>query len=134
MIRRPPGSTRTDTPLPYTTLFRSVAVRDRGRLGRLRVLATGGGVADLVVGRGGRGGSSVRSDPPLESRGVANLDAELGQVGIEHPLEVAVDGGALSPSAGMLHAGAPAAQSPVRVVLRRPSSGPSQRPPFAWSP
>src|SRR3546814_19234001 len=23
MIRRPPGSTRTDTPLPYTTLFRS---------------------------------------------------------------------------------------------------------------
>src|SRR3546814_3966472 len=23
MIRRPPGSTRTDTPFPYTTLFRS---------------------------------------------------------------------------------------------------------------
>src|SRR3546814_19738914 len=23
MIRRPPGSTRTDTPCPYTTLFRS---------------------------------------------------------------------------------------------------------------
>src|SRR3546814_14361863 len=25
MIRRPPGSTRTDTPFPYTTLFRSPA-------------------------------------------------------------------------------------------------------------
>src|SRR3546814_8291621 len=25
MIRRPPGSTRTDTRLPYTTLFRSLA-------------------------------------------------------------------------------------------------------------
>src|SRR3546814_11526966 len=25
MIRRPPRSTRTDTPFPYTTLFRSVA-------------------------------------------------------------------------------------------------------------
>src|SRR3546814_3697771 len=27
MIRRPPRSTRTDTLFPYTTLFRSVAVR-----------------------------------------------------------------------------------------------------------
>src|SRR3546814_4507402 len=29
MIRRPPGSTRTDTPFPYTTLFQSEA--DAGR-------------------------------------------------------------------------------------------------------
>src|SRR3546814_8266400 len=29
MIRRPPRSTRTDTLFPYTTLFRSNAVRDR---------------------------------------------------------------------------------------------------------
>src|SRR3546814_20715334 len=28
MIRRPPRSTRTDTPFPYTTLFRSTARRD----------------------------------------------------------------------------------------------------------
>src|SRR3546814_9880748 len=28
MIRRPPRSTRTDTLFPYTTLFRSVVVRD----------------------------------------------------------------------------------------------------------
>src|SRR3546814_11263601 len=27
MIPRPPGSTRTDTPFPYTTLFRSVEPR-----------------------------------------------------------------------------------------------------------
>src|SRR3546814_20165834 len=26
MIRRPPRSTRTDTPFPYTTLFRSIAL------------------------------------------------------------------------------------------------------------
>src|SRR3546814_19953060 len=34
MIRRPPGSTRTDTLFPYTTLFRSagVDVRPRGRV------------------------------------------------------------------------------------------------------
>src|SRR3546814_13070621 len=31
MIRRPPRSTRTDTPFPYTTLFRSS--RDRGAAG-----------------------------------------------------------------------------------------------------
>src|SRR3546814_8013322 len=29
MIRRPPRSTRTDTLFPYTTLFRSVRVRER---------------------------------------------------------------------------------------------------------
>src|SRR3546814_13744287 len=29
MIRRPPRSTRTDTLFPYTTLFRSLAKRDR---------------------------------------------------------------------------------------------------------
>src|SRR3546814_2778918 len=37
MIRRPPRSTRTDTPCPYTTLFRSAgerldAVGDKGQL------------------------------------------------------------------------------------------------------
>src|SRR3546814_8501073 len=31
MRRRPPRSTRTDTLFPYTTLFRSVEVIDRGR-------------------------------------------------------------------------------------------------------
>src|SRR3546814_3590309 len=30
MIRRPPGSTRTDTRFPYTTLFRSVAELNDG--------------------------------------------------------------------------------------------------------
>src|SRR3546814_2156497 len=30
MIRRPPRSTRTDTPFPYTTLFRSHRIRRRG--------------------------------------------------------------------------------------------------------
>src|SRR3546814_3989229 len=29
IIRRPPRSTRTDTLFPYTTLFRSVAIRER---------------------------------------------------------------------------------------------------------
>src|SRR3546814_11494900 len=33
MIRRPPGSTRTDTLFPYTTLFRSEAEVDSARAG-----------------------------------------------------------------------------------------------------
>src|SRR3546814_1797581 len=39
MIRRPPGSTRTDTLVPYTTLFRSRRVRAgaEGKGGRQRV-------------------------------------------------------------------------------------------------
>src|SRR3546814_15050166 len=31
MIRRPPRSTRTDTLFPYTTLFRSARITNRGR-------------------------------------------------------------------------------------------------------
>src|SRR3712207_8000645 len=40
MIRRPPRSTL----FPYTTLFRSVADRGRGRTGRLGAPADGGGI------------------------------------------------------------------------------------------
>src|SRR3546814_3423250 len=36
MMRRPPRSTRTDTLLPYTTLFRSLRERDRRRDRRAR--------------------------------------------------------------------------------------------------
>src|SRR3546814_13788827 len=35
MIRRPTSSTRTDTPFPYTTLFRSQPVPRRGRAAAL---------------------------------------------------------------------------------------------------
>src|SRR3546814_13689760 len=38
MLRRPPGSTRTDTPFPYTTLFRS-SVQIEGKVGALELLA-----------------------------------------------------------------------------------------------
>src|SRR3546814_9210328 len=42
MIRRPPRSTRTDTLVPYTTLFRSHEARDEVELGR-----AGAGEADF---------------------------------------------------------------------------------------
>src|SRR3546814_6055969 len=43
MIRRPPRATRTDTPFPYTTLFRS--------LGSASSLAKRAGVSDPTVAR-----------------------------------------------------------------------------------
>src|SRR3546814_19712356 len=72
MIRRPPRSTRTDTLLPYTTLFRSRAdgpaevrpvgeaefvagvgaMSDSGRYGATRVAAAFTGFADLTLGAG----------------------------------------------------------------------------------
>src|SRR3546814_8407150 len=47
MIRRPPRSTRTDTPVPYTTLFRSVRVADP----RVLVEAAAGAGSHLPRGR-----------------------------------------------------------------------------------
>src|SRR3546814_20291586 len=55
MIRRPPCSTRTDTLLPYTTLFRSIFIADDiGAAGRLRRARFGG------AGRGGGGDDDRR--------------------------------------------------------------------------
>src|SRR3546814_20742047 len=53
MIRRPPRSTRTDTLLPYTTLFRSLPVPTPalGALAALRTLAFGGRETISAVAR-----------------------------------------------------------------------------------
>src|SRR3546814_11677388 len=52
MTRRPPGSTRTDTLFPYTTLFRSRYVDEPGATLRelARVVRPGGVVAGLEFG------------------------------------------------------------------------------------
>src|SRR3546814_7277490 len=49
MIRRPPRSTRTDTLLPYTTLFRSVHVGDDQRANVLRVQIGAMETADVAL-------------------------------------------------------------------------------------
>src|SRR3546814_4638985 len=61
MIRRPPRSTRTDTPFPYTTLFRSDRAVRRCR-GGAPFLAHG---AVRIASRPhhGRGGGEPRHDP-----------------------------------------------------------------------
>src|SRR3546814_953336 len=76
MIRRPPRSTRTDTLFPYTTLFRSLGLRDRrGGIGPdLQFLSTEGEQALIAA----------EADEPLAER----LD-------VLHPLGVLDEGHAV---------------------------------------
>src|SRR3546814_2510307 len=61
MIRRPPGSTRTDTLLPYTTLFRSTGESFIGPEVRSTDLArTPAGIVAPEDGQSGGGGAARR--------------------------------------------------------------------------
>src|SRR3546814_11690549 len=84
MIRRPPRSTRTDTPFPYTTLFRShVENKNRAVCGQIGVNLT----ERLKLNLGGRyswdranacGGGAI-GDPPTPATGYfsrADCDAQ----------------------------------------------------------
>src|SRR3546814_12265058 len=70
MIRRPPGSTRTDTLFPYTTLFRSklaslgITLTDLGNALERNNTSVGGG----FVNRNGDG-LAVRSDALVRNAG-----------------------------------------------------------------
>src|SRR3546814_1620457 len=68
MIRRPPRSTRTDTPFPYTTLFRSAGIDaqidavDEHADRRLRVGIARGGAQSTNIGRGVTSRATIRSE------------------------------------------------------------------------
>src|SRR3546814_14908171 len=62
MIRRPPSSTRTDTPFPYTTLFRSHGPGQDTAVDRPPDVAEAG----------------RRADPAGADRGADQPDSELG--------------------------------------------------------
>src|SRR3546814_1670490 len=98
MIRRPPRSTRTDTPFPYTTLFRShVENKNRAVFGQIGVNLT----ERLKLNLGGRyswdranacGGGAI-GDPPTPATGYfsrADCDAQaaLGLRSEEHTSEL----------------------------------------------
>src|SRR3546814_11676326 len=91
MIRRPPRSTRTDTPFPYTTLFRSAeamallrverALQQGAEDGRLDVLP-------LVLGGEQQQGQVVAGD--FDGAGILEQAAvEAQQVGAQHRREAA---------------------------------------------
>src|SRR3546814_7256272 len=77
MIRRPPRSTRTDTLFPYTTLFRSRAVRGTHRgLRDQRPVAGRGADHDGRAGRGARGrGGAVFWPAPRSEEHTSELQS-----------------------------------------------------------
>src|SRR3546814_8705731 len=71
MIRRPPRSTRTDTLLPYTTLFRSRKLSPRSRWAVLAAAGIYGDIAREVRRRG---------DHAWDHRAVSSFVAKLGWI------------------------------------------------------
>src|SRR3546814_13402323 len=70
MIRRPPRSTRTDTPLPYTTLFRSspsLRQRLRNQLPAVRYAIKRNETAHARTLRGAQKGFIQRLEPIAQS-------------------------------------------------------------------
>src|SRR3546814_1868125 len=93
MIRRPPRSTRTDTLFPYTTLFRSVVVRDalRGLRRRAGVRQRQAGPLRLGEGIGREAVRGFTLSVLLEAcgRDVAGLrDAAILSLGYDAGLRV----------------------------------------------
>src|SRR3546814_3530318 len=68
MVRRPPGSTRTDTLLPYTTLFRSLprcpalGKRAHGKMANIKR------IGEAHPGRGVAGAGAAHLAEPLRSQ------------------------------------------------------------------
>src|SRR3546814_18318149 len=76
MIRRPPRSTRTDTLLPYRTLFRSEPAADQDAERRVKDHVVG-----MAAGHGGAGlFDQLQQIPPAE--------ADAGEIGKRIPAEL----------------------------------------------
>src|SRR3546814_3971097 len=86
IIRRPPGSTRTDTLFPDTTLFRSRAGRE------VRAVDVGVGAAAAVAQRGGGVAQPGRGVRALRAVGAAVAD----EVGVAGRAAAAERGGAFA--------------------------------------
>src|SRR3546814_7792663 len=117
MIRRPPRSTRTDTLVPYTTLFRSGAVGGIGERADLVIPLP----RDLEAEQGGEAGAGqpVAEPPGMLCPGLA-LDVEHPQAGQDAAQAERVDGLAARQPA-FRPPGAPVAQQ--RGDLRMPAAG-----------
>src|SRR3546814_19462152 len=82
MIRRPPSSTRTDTLLPYTTLFRADPARRRHRLRRAAAregLRGRGALTESLTARPSIGGVELRAQPATVRAGCSDGLASSGQ-------------------------------------------------------
>src|SRR3546814_13299157 len=92
MIRRPPRSTRTDTLVPYTTLFRSLGIGFGASLGRAidtlqpqRLFPQTGGAVQQITDRHSRGRTRTRFDRAPEMLRELIGIAERGQLRLDQP-------------------------------------------------
>src|SRR3546814_10344186 len=119
MFLRPPRSTRTDTPVLYTTLFRSPSRQLPERRRALRA-----GDADLHPLRRGGGPGMLRDPCRAQPRAGAGGSARTAGMGVS-------GGGAVPGLAGArgLHQRAPAAvaHGPHRSLRRQPAGGGDRR-------
>src|SRR3546814_14562547 len=81
MMRRPPGSTRTDTLFPYTTLFRSYGAQDVRRLKFIRGAQAAGftleQIGELLTLDAGQDRARARE---LAAERLAALDAKIAEL------------------------------------------------------
>src|SRR3546814_15536718 len=80
MLRRPPGSTRTDTLFPYTTLFRSA----KGRAPRLRRRS----ISELRLYRQQADDRRGQPAPPARFRFLVESSRRFGRSVVPHDLAV----------------------------------------------
>src|SRR3546814_10244314 len=92
MIRRPPISTRTATPVPYTTLFRSMAASSPAQVKELRE-KTGAGMMDCKQALSQTEGDMEAAVDWLRKKGLAAAAKKAGRVAAEGLVGVSAKGG-----------------------------------------
>src|SRR3546814_12142296 len=90
ITRRPPCSTRTDTPFPYTTLFRSPSAKRGSPSARRGSASPAAAPRRRQHGRSGAGpprpscAASHRGEPPIGVRGEVHRQGLGHQIGRAH--------------------------------------------------
>src|SRR3546814_17926781 len=92
MIRRPPISTRTATPVPYTTLFRSMAASSPAQVKELRE-KTGAGMMDCKQALSQTEGDMEAAVDWLRKKGLAAAAQKADRVAAEGLVGVSAQGG-----------------------------------------
>src|SRR3546814_11163308 len=140
MIRRTPGSTRTDTLFPYTTLFRSQGLPRFDALADDEIVlgntaGVGGGQGELAVAAAGS-----RTGQPIgtcSGTGAIQCDLRLSDAasgdGLTHqrrePRPFLFGDSQLGLRVGDLDAGERDQRRPLRNFLAQPGVSPPQQPP-----
>src|SRR3546814_11411783 len=128
MIRRPPRSTRTDTPFPYTTLFRSTDRRYRAAREELAQASRLGSIGQITAGVAHEINQPVAAIRTFAENARAYLDREQAgkaRGNLDHIVELTARVGAITGELRHFARRAPAQLGPV--TLHSATDGPSLR-------